>query len=136
MGSLTVAWTEDKCPTCDGPAVNACRCPLNDRQCANGHEWRRGDNNEAILLQSVPGKHGIPIPDPAPSPELAALRRDVKRLEARIEELEKTAHRHETPTEVIQRLLNTKPEPTCDKKVTQGFFTRLCNKPPGHEGAC
>lgn len=30
---------EDICPTCKTKCVTGCRCPINERTCANGHTW-------------------------------------------------------------------------------------------------
>lgn len=49
-------WTLDHCPKCGQKAVMACRCILNDRQCANHHYWRRFKDGTAVLVDSPHGK--------------------------------------------------------------------------------
>ena len=39
----------DKCPICAGDCVSACRCPRNERWCANNHHWRRDKDGHAIM---------------------------------------------------------------------------------------
>lgn len=41
-------WT-DTCPICDGIVISACRCLRNERQCSNGHQWRRLEDGRAML---------------------------------------------------------------------------------------
>ncbi len=50
-------WTEDHCPECGNKAIMACKCPLNDRKCVNGHCWRRvGEDNKAVMLTDIHGE--------------------------------------------------------------------------------
>lgn len=51
-------WADDTCPVCESPAVSACRCPLNDRKCENGHWWRRRPEGLTFVLD---GPHGSPV---------------------------------------------------------------------------
>lgn len=51
-----MVWTEDKCPICESKAISACRCPLNDRRCANGHWWRRDKLDDHPIV--LDGPHG------------------------------------------------------------------------------
>lgn len=37
---------EDTCPVCEGKAVTACRCMINDRTCKNGHTWHWANNQK------------------------------------------------------------------------------------------
>ena len=44
-------YTKDHCPVCGELARSACRCPLNDRTCPNGHIWRRRTDGAYALLE-------------------------------------------------------------------------------------
>ena len=46
---------EDDCPICGELALTACRCPLNDRKCPNGHWWRVLHDETKVQLT---GGHG------------------------------------------------------------------------------
>lgn len=51
----------DLCPVCLQEAVVTCRCPLQDSQCANGHEWHRCLVHDRIVLG--PSDHAKDIRD-------------------------------------------------------------------------
>lgn len=51
-------YTKDACPECGGKVVAACRCPKNDRVCANRHCWRRLEDGSAAILNDP---HGEPV---------------------------------------------------------------------------
>ena len=53
-----ILYWDDKCPICEEPCERACRCPLNDRRCKNGHWWRRIENDDIAILEYG---HGEPI---------------------------------------------------------------------------
>ena len=52
-----MTWTrnywEDHCPECGELATIACKCPLNDRQCPNGHKWRRLKDGRFAMLENM-----------------------------------------------------------------------------------
>jgi len=43
-------WWLDKCPICGGKCIAACKCSRSERNCENGHYWRRDMTGKAILL--------------------------------------------------------------------------------------
>ena len=53
-----IPYWKDNCPICEEPCIKACRCPLNDRKCENGHWWRRIENDDIAILEHG---HGEPI---------------------------------------------------------------------------
>jgi hypothetical protein len=38
----------DTCPVCDGIAVMACKCPVNERTCDQGHTWYWRDRQKVV----------------------------------------------------------------------------------------
>lgn len=57
LENYTGPYTGDFCPTCDETAVMGCRCQINDRRCANGHQWHRVDGK--VVMGSGHGKNSF-----------------------------------------------------------------------------
>lgn len=49
----------ERCPTCGGESMTACRCFRADRTCANGHGWHTCMKHNAVVL--VESDHKVPL---------------------------------------------------------------------------